>query len=438
MKMITIATKSAINNGNNKQQQSRAVVQPRPFNAASNFFRTTAMGYDVLLNVFQCLTVKELLRASRVCRLFNYTAMHPFLWRTVRMKNSLVIDWSGFARALRSNGTRHLDMRKMLLSGAGNTVDDQWEAFVTTIGRVEQLQGIDLCGRCPPGVVESLYTSNRQLRVLNGQALREQEEGLNFTDIECLSELEELRLRPEAWMSIRGDLEPLSALQNLRHLSLTFFLGLTEEDKHITALASLQQLETLEIGECTHMITELAEQVLPNLTLLRRLRLEKGSADAVLMTQLASMSTLEHLELVNFDIKAEFNETLAQCTNIRKLMVIPTYLTQSATTNHLIMSGLLSLGESLQVFTWVVTQELLRVTELYRMQDETIELIPIIKPVPGDDVEEDTDKNDAMPEVEMVPLMRVQEILNTHLPETYVTILKEDLQRTWRLNIVDP
>lgn len=105
--------------------------------APANFFRTTAMGYDVLLNVFQCLTVKELLRASRVCRLFNYTASHPFLWRTIRMKNSPVNDWSGFARALRANGTRHLDMRKMLLGGRP---DDQWEEFVQNISTVEQLQ----------------------------------------------------------------------------------------------------------------------------------------------------------------------------------------------------------------------------------------------------------------------------------------------------------
>lgn len=270
---------------------------------------------------------------------------------------------------------------------------------------------------------------------MNGQALRETEDGLSFADIECLTELEELRLRPENWMNIRGDLEPLSGLHNLRHLSLTMFVGLNEEEKHVSALAHLANLESLELGECTNMITELAEQVLPNLAHLRRLRLEKGSAETVLMAQLASMPLLEQLELINFDVKAEFS--LAQCTNIRRLMIIPTYLTQSATTNNLIMSGLLHLGATLQVFTWVVTQELLRVTELYRLQDETIELIPIIKPVPGDDIEEDTEKNDAMPEVEMVPLTRVQEILQTHLPETFVTILKEDLQRTWRLNIVD-
>lgn len=297
-------------------------------------------------------------------------------------------------------------------------------------------QGIDLC-RCPPSVVEALYTTARQLRVLNGQALRDSEHGLTFSDIEYLTDLEELRLRPENWMSIRGDLGPLTTLSALRHLSLTMFLGLNEEERLVSGLAHLSGLETLELGECTHMITELADQVLPNLTQLRRLRLEKGTAEPVLMTQLATMSALEHLELINFDIKAEFNETLGQCTNLRKLMIIPTYLTQSATTNQLIMSGLLGLGATLQVFTWVVTQELLRVTELYRTQNETIELIPIIKPVPGDEVEEDSEKNDAMPEVEMVQLTRVQEILQFHLPETFVTILKEDLQRTWRLNIVD-
>ena len=218
------------------------------------------------------------------------------------------------------------------------------------------------------------------------------------------------------------------------------FADLSEDESHVTALAHLMSLETLELGDCSRVIYELAEHVLPNMQLLRRLRLEKGAAETALMLQVASMPSLEQLELINFDIKAEFNETLSQCLNLRKLMVIPTYLTQSATTNHLIMSGLLGLGATLQVFTWVVTQELLRVTELYRTEGETIELIPIIKPVPGEEIEEEVvleERNEAMAEVEMVPLSRVQEILQVNLPETYISILKEDMQRTWRLNIVD-
>lgn len=389
------------------------------------------MGYDVLLNVFQCLTVKELLRASRVCRLFNYTASHPALWRTIRMKNSQVNDWAGFASTLRANGTRHLDLRKML---TGSNVDGLWEAFVQNIATVEQLQGIDLCGRCPPSVVEALFDTSPQLRVLNGLALSNSEEGLSLAQVNCLTELEELRLRPENWMKLRGDLKPLATLANLRHLSLTFFLGLNEEAKHVTALGELCNLETLEIGECTKMVAELAQEVLPKLKKLRRLRLEKGVTEKTLMVQLARMAQLEHVEFINFDVKNEFNESLGKCTNLRKLMIIPTYISQSATTNNLILSALLKLSKTLRTFTWVVTTELLRVTELYRVHGESI---PIIKPVPGQLTVVKVEEDEAIPEVEMVPLTSVQEILNTHLPDTFVTILKEDLNSTWRLNIVE-
>lgn len=142
MKIITAPHKVIVQQPKTVPLNGRAVGVSKVSNAQvpANFFRTTAMGYDVLLNVFQCLTVKELLRASRVCRLFSYTASHPFLWRTVRMKNSPVNDWAGFARTLRANGTRHLDMRKMLLSGGGGPVEDQWQAFIDHIAPVEQLQ----------------------------------------------------------------------------------------------------------------------------------------------------------------------------------------------------------------------------------------------------------------------------------------------------------
>lgn len=78
-----------------------------------------------------------------------------------------------------------------------------------------------------------------------------------------------------------------------------------------------------------------------------------------------TMPHLEQLELVNFDIKMGFDKALGACTNIKKLLIIPTYISQSATTNHMVLGGVLRLQPYLTHFVWGVTLELLRVTELF-------------------------------------------------------------------------
>lgn len=55
------------------------------------------------------------------------------------------------------------------------------------------------------------------------------------------------------------------------------------------------------------------------------------------------MKSLEQLELVNFDVKTGFDKALGTCTNLKKLMIIPTYISQSATTNNMVLSGVLRL-----------------------------------------------------------------------------------------------
>lgn len=46
-----------------------------------------------------------------------------------------------------------------------------------------------------------------------------------------------------------------------------------------------------------------------------------------MLIEMSTLPNLVQLELINFDIKPGFDEALASCTNIKRLMLIPTYVT---------------------------------------------------------------------------------------------------------------
>lgn len=357
------------------------------------------------------------------------------------MKNSQVNDWSGLANTLKRNGTKHLDLRKMLLPP---NQDESWQQFSDNISRVTDLETIDLC-RLPAKFVENLFVSNPNLRVLNAIAIKDAQ--LSLTSIGTLSQLRELRIKSLNSMHI-DSLAPLKQLNELRHLSLTSIKELGNND--IEVLGTLTQLESLEMGECSEIITGFANNVLMKLTNLERLRMEKGQDKCCtfeIIDAIAKLPKLTQLELVNFDIKPEFDAHLKRCQNLRRLLIIPTYISQSATTNHMILNGVLQLSEHLEQLTLVVTLELLRVTELYvdqcdgkrRDRKQPEDKIPVLKPVPGMSEEDRHEQKTIaeVPQVEILPLEKVEKILAVHLPNTKFTIMKVPFHATWRQTMAD-
>lgn len=431
-----------------------------PFNFSSNFLRNVSTGFEVLLHTFQYLKVQELQRASRVCRMWNLIANSSILWRTVRMKNSHVNDWDGFVRTLQRNGTTHLDLRKVLM---GNE-QESWKEFSEHIGKIHQLQGIDLC-RCQSKIVEELFRSNPNLRVINALSLKEEN-----IDLEALQEhpntLEELRLRTVHVNGLKVLNLNFSVLLKIRHLSLTTLENLHLIFNDSQLLRELTALESLELGNCDQLSDEQFAENLSYLKKLQRLRIEKGSQsfniNFVLKTIAQKLGNLVQLELINCDIKKvtednSFDVDIQKCVNLRKLLLIPTYVSQSAATNSMIMKGVMTLKD-LDTMHWVVTNELLRVTELYVDQwDSKVEkgkkspekqinsgasspvkasdCIPILKPVPGSD--EDTPEaragSNVVQQVEIVMLKKVETILSKTLSATKVKLRKIPQQHTWRL-----
>ncbi|XP_065362708.1 uncharacterized protein LOC135956224 isoform X2 [Calliphora vicina] len=427
---------------------------------ATNFFANVSYAYDSLLCILKYLKIHERPRAAAVCKLWNLAAKDTSLWQTVRMKNSKVCSWTGFAGALRRGETKQLDLRKMLLPSGRS--EDMWNDFCSNIGTVCSLETIDLC-RCSARVVESLFQSNRNLKVINALAIND--DTINLEHIALLQSLEELRLRTCEAGVLSGDLAPMASLSQLTHLSLTSIKGLGA--KSVEVLGELTTLKSLELGECGDFDSTFAEAVLPKLINLQRLRLENSQVTNVctleILDAVARLVQLNQLELVNFDIKPGFDEKLSLCMNINKLLIIPTYISQSATTNQIVLSAVQQVSETLKVFTWCVTVELLRVTALYVDQCEEStkkekhhfdECIPVLKPVPGATTGEEEDEEATakpkspavtedgsaateVPQIEILPLDKVETILAENLPNTKFTIVKVPYHATCKQQLVE-
>nr|XP_050869526.1 uncharacterized protein LOC127072819 isoform X1 [Vespula vulgaris] len=442
--------KQIVINTNVVQMGNRRKQNQQESNLQHHFMDNVCAGYHALLRIFQYLKVQELLRAARVCKMWRDLAAHPSLWKTVRMKNSQVTDWDGLADTLQRHGTQHLDLRKMLVAGESDSI---WRKFLSVIPRVTSLVKLELC-RCPVMVVEEVIKSCPQLQVLSAMTIKC--DSLNLQSVGNLKHCQELRLKAISGMSLQEDLTPLQELTQLTQLSLTSVKELGK--KKIDIIQTLINLETLELGECSDFPDKFGTSVLIKLQKLERLRLEKGQGSCCtfdILEGVSKLGNLNQMELVNFDVKNGFDKCLANCKNIKRLLIIPTYISQSATSNNMVLGGVTELSHNLTHFVWGVTLELLRVTELFVDQcnlmnkQVTGDSIPVLKPVPClkliEDVEDENDNqkgedkqlNMTSPQVDILPLPQLQKLLLTALPKTRVKILKIPFHATWRQSISD-
>ncbi|KAH1022092.1 hypothetical protein HUJ04_011542 [Dendroctonus ponderosae] len=389
-----------------------------------NYMQNISFGYNTLLHVFQYLKVQDLLRAGKVC-VFD------------------VEGHCGQPYALENHSNEELpNLRKMLLPSTG---DDIWPEFSKAITGVDTLRKIELC-RCPASVVEELTKSNPHLEVINAVTIKC--ESLNLDSFNALKCVKELRLKSTCGLSIKS-IDSLRELKTLKILSLTSVTDLHKLD--LSVLAELVNLEWLDLGECTDFPKNFGSDILLKLNRLEKLRLEKGQGSChtfEILEAVKDMERLEQLELVNFDVKTGFDKAIGLCTNIKKLMIIPTYISQSATTNNMVLSGVLQLHESLSHFVWGVTLELLRVTELFVDQCEDSnknekkpggngDCIPVLKPVPDISNGRSIQAASNPPQVEILPLPNLQKLLLNSLPTTRVKILKIPFHATWRQTLSD-
>ncbi|XP_046665643.1 uncharacterized protein LOC124357693 isoform X2 [Homalodisca vitripennis] len=412
-----------------------------------NFVQHISFGYSALLHSFQYLKVQELLRASRVCHLWRDMALHRSLWETVRMKNSQVKDWEGFAATLRSVGTKHLDLRKILMPDKQEALKTMWIDCVKALSKVNTLVKLDLC-RCTSNLLEQIAAVCPQLEYISAGAIKSSV--ISLKNLGNCANLTELKLKGQGGLEVE-DASVLMNLTKLKHLSLTVVKNMSDV---LEVVGKMTQLESLELGEMINVTETQVIQGFSQLTKLKRLRLEKGQqdcpTDAILRT-ISQLPSLIQLELINFDVKAGFEVSLARCSNIKILLMIPTYVTQSATTNHLVMEGVSKLSKTLNHFVWGLTLELLRVTDLFIDQWEMGQKntsaksptqnpqkksggdsIPILKPAIVDGKKP---KEGAVTQVDVLQLPKLHKVLTALLPNTKIIILKVPFSATWRQTI---
>ncbi|XP_054261974.1 uncharacterized protein LOC128985973 isoform X2 [Macrosteles quadrilineatus] len=428
-------------------KQARLSSAPAPAPAPNmELLMSQACGmYDCLLQVFQYLKVQEVLRASRVCRMWRDLALHKSLWEVVRMKNSQVKDWEGFAATLRRTGTRHLDLRKMLMPDKQEALRAVWADCIKALSKVNTLVKLDMC-RCTGGWLEQIIAVCPQIEYISAGAIKSS--SLNLTSLKNCQNLTELRLKSLSGMEV-NNIDVLENLTKLKNVSLTSVKNMT---KVLEVVPKLTNLEVLELGEMTNLSNEAVTEAFSKLTKLRRLRLEKGGEGCptdIILETISQLPSLVQLELINFDVKAGFDEALGRCTNIKVLLIIPTYVTQSATTNHLVIEGVSKLSKSLVHFVWGLTLELLRVTDLFIDQWEMNkntgpkspnqapkksagDSIPILKPSTKDGKKV---KEGAVTQVDVLQLPKLHKVLTTLLPNTRIIILKVPFSATWRQTI---
>ncbi|XP_065204738.1 uncharacterized protein LOC135834709 isoform X2 [Planococcus citri] len=422
---------------------SRAPIEYHSSFNLSNISRI----YDPLLMSLKYLTVRDLLRISMTSKFLNRIASEPCLWKTVRLKNSQVHDWKGFAKSLQKYGTKRLDMRKMLCSAVPEDLSKMWQEFLQVIPTITSLEHIDF-SRTPMHVIDAVAATCPNLAVFNAMYLKNG--SLTFDNFTRLEHLAELRLKGAGGIElIRND----SLLQfvnkdNLREICLTCIKNIDIDLLKMISEAS--NLVTLELGDCSDLPPSFGTEI-GKLQKLEKLRLEKVdnlAPDYELLTILNGMETLKSLELINVEVKDGFDEVMARCNNIENFLIIPLYISQSATTNQLILDGIKGLSDTLKCFVWGLTTELLKVTDLFMDQwqlksgggsnntgsnKKSAGSIPVRK-----SVDKPSPDGDVPPtHVDILPIPKLERILGTHLPKSRIKVIKVPFQMTWRQSLSD-
>ncbi|XP_060843940.1 uncharacterized protein LOC132923945 [Rhopalosiphum padi] len=419
-------------------------------------------------HVFKYLNTHELLSASRVCTAWNIIAMNKSLWKNFRLKNSMVYDWERFVDSIDQQRTNTLDTRQMLIPVKVDEFKNVWLHFSKAMKRAQKLKFIELY-RCPTHVVEDIIHSLPQLEVLNATSIKNPNVtkeannphdlmALNLNYLDQMTNLTELRLKGLTGIKLTS-LPSFENLINLKKFSLTsinsFPKDICESLDTIT-----DNIEFLEIGDCDFLSKDFAVS-LKRFVNLKSLRLENcygkwKSYTQDVFTAIRGLEKLTILELVNIEFSNCVEDELEKCVGIKALLIIPTYMSKSATTNCHLIDCLEKLSKTLTHLVWGLTLELLRVTDIiipaYQQNQHSIgnnlelphtkektNYIPILKTRkprqrPGEEPAPEKDKKkDKLDDINLLSVPDLEKLLDTMIPDAKTRVIKIPFSRTVRV-----
>lgn len=310
--------------------------------------------------VFQYLSVTDLNQCRLVCKSWNLVASQKQFWQYIDLPISSIVQWGNFFDVLKQQQTKQLIIRSNIVSN----FDSNHDLFLNmSIPKCESLQVIQLF-YCPLILVINLLKTNRQLKKVHLKIL--QSDSVNLQNITELLDCENLRIssaKPTVVLK-----EPIS-FQNLIYLSTLSLRHITNLPKNLfESLSYCGCLQVLELGQCTNIPNNFGSTVLSTLFDLRQFRMEECNDFSSLTDIIHAISQLPNmtqLELINIQIDPEFANLISTCINLKKLLILPKYISKSASTNSSILMGIKSLHSTLSHFVWGITEELLHVTQIF-------------------------------------------------------------------------
>ncbi|CAI6347037.1 unnamed protein product [Macrosiphum euphorbiae] len=445
---------------NSEMNGSSSEIVVSPFASMQSFnYMVKSMRY-----VFQHLKTHELLSASRVCTAWNIIAMNKYLWQNVRLKNSMVYDWERFVDSIDQQRTVTLDTRRMLIPSKVDDFESFWLRFANAMKRAQKLKVIELY-RCPVIVVEDIIYSLPQIEVLNAASIKNPKMTketknpndlmyLNLNYLGQMTKLTELRLKGLTGIKLTA----VPSFENLIHLNRFSLTSIKAFPKDIyQSLNTItDNIEFFEIGDCECLTKDFAVS-LKRFVNLKTLRLENclnrwDHSTKDVFTAIRGLEKLNVLELVNIEFSNNVEDELEKCVGIKALLIIPAYVSQSATTNCHLIDCLKKLSKTLTHLVWGLTHELLRVTDLFITQyqqnqhtigynlelshtKETTNNIPILrtrKPRqrPGDEATPEKDKSD---NVDILSVPALEKLLDTMMPDAKTKVMKVPFSGTCRV-----
>jgi len=329
----------------NEPEKGPAKKKRMDFN---NLHKTVTEGYFAQMNVFKYLSVHDRLKAGLVCKLWNDLANHYSLWESITLKNLKITDWDTFSKYMRRVSCQSIDMRKMVFV---KDRDATWTDILANITKIPTLKRLQL-PRISGSVLVSILQDLHSIEVLNSPLTVSP---LDTTIFKKFTGLKELRLKTgSGLLNLEKGLHFLECLSpTLTNLSLLTVTGLTEAD--YDCIGTLNNLEQVELGDCTDAPVTLFK-TLSDLSNLTRIRLEKGTVTDNI-AKLQRSDNLRYLEMIDFHVRPGFKEGLKGMNNVRKLLIIPTYKDEVASSNTQILEGVTTHLKHLECFYLGVTNE---------------------------------------------------------------------------------